>query len=95
MENASDPMHMLRVLSAGDESRTLLLATLTEAVRLWRQTSSLADYHVIVSALDSSDAELRQLAEESLNRSSPRPGSRPRNSDSTPSGKSPRWKESA
>jgi hypothetical protein len=80
MENASNPMPMLRALKARGESRTLLLATLTEAVALWKQTSSLAAYHVIVSTLDSSDGEVRGLAEESLNRSSPRPTNHKTNS---------------
>ena len=75
MESASNSMPMLRALR-GDESRTLLLATLTEAVKIWRQTSSLAAYHVIVLALDSNDDEVRQMAEESLNRRSPRPAKR-------------------
>lgn len=93
MENASNPMPMLRALRAGDESRTLLLATVTEAVSLWRQTSSLAAYHVIVSALDSSDGEVRRVAEESLNRSSPRPPKHKSNSHATTLGTPQRRKK--
>lgn len=74
MENTSEPMRTLRSLRGGAQSRYLLLATLTEAAKLWRQTGSLAAYQVIVSALDSNDDEVRRLAEEALNRSSPRPG---------------------
>jgi hypothetical protein len=95
MENASNPVPMLRALKARGESRTLLVATLTEAVTLWRQTSSLEAYHVIVSALDSSDGEVRRLAEESLNRSSPRPANRKTNSQSTTLGTPQRRKKSA
>lgn len=73
MENASDPMRMLRLLRGRDESRSLLSATWAESAQLWRQTGSLAAYLVIFSALDSNDDEVRHLAEESLNRSSPRP----------------------
>jgi hypothetical protein len=73
MENASDPMPVLRSLRGSHESRRLLLATLTEASEFWRQNGSLAAYQVIFAALDSNDDEVRQLAEESLGRSSPRP----------------------
>lgn len=95
MENPSDPMRMLRSLRGRDESRSPLLATLTEAAQLWRQTGSLGAYLVIFSALDSNDDEVRHLAEESLNRSSPRPASHRGNSGNTTLEKSQRWKESA
>jgi hypothetical protein len=58
------------------QDHSLLLATLSDVARLWQQTGSLAAYQVIVSALDSNDDEVRRLAEEVLNRSSPRPGNR-------------------
>ncbi|SRR6266700_1870571 len=73
MQNSSDPMRLLRLLRGDGKGRSLLLATVTEDTHLWRQASSLTAYHVIVSALDSSDDEVRRLAEESLSRSSPRP----------------------
>lgn len=95
MEKAGNTMPMLRALKTRGESRTLLLATLTEAVALWRQTSSLAAYHLIVSALDSSDGEVRRLAEESLNRNSPRPPNRKTNSQGTTLEIPQRWKKSA
>jgi hypothetical protein len=94
MERASNPMPVLRALR-GDESRTLLLAALTEAVRMWRQTSSLAAYHVIVLALDSNDDEIRHMAEESLNRRSPRPAKRQARTGKPTLATSKWWKESA
>lgn len=95
MEKTSNPVSMLLCLRGSSESRSLHLATLTEAVQLWRQTRSLAAYHVIVAALDSNNDEVRQLAEASVNRSSPRPASHGLESDSAASGKSRWWKESA
>lgn len=73
MENASDPMPVLRSLRGSHVSRRLLLATLTEASQLWRHNGSLAAYQVIFAALDSNDDEVRRLAEEALNHRSPRP----------------------
>jgi hypothetical protein len=94
MEDASDPMRMLRRLRGKIESRSLLLATLTEAAQLWQRTGSLAAYLVVFSALDSNDEEIRQLAEGPLKRSSPRPARRRRDSE-LPLGKPERWKQSA
>ncbi len=48
MENAGDTMRTLRDLSGSDESRFVLLAALSEAAQLWRQTGSLRAYQVIV-----------------------------------------------
>ena len=73
MENAKDTMRLLRSLKSSCGSRSEILAVLIEATQLWRQTRSLAAYHLVMSALDSNDDEIRRMAEESLNRRSPRP----------------------
>ncbi len=73
MENASDPMPILRAPGASDERRSELLAALAEAAKLWKEAGSLEAYLAIFSALDSNDDEVRRLAEHSLNRRSPRP----------------------
>jgi hypothetical protein len=95
MEKPSDPVRILRRLRGSVESRSLLLTTLTEAAQLWRQTGSLAAYLVVFSALDSNDSEIRQPAEKSLNRSSPRPANHRTNSSSATVRRAARWKESA
>lgn len=73
MENARNGMHALCSLRGAGESHTVVRTTVIEATQLWRQTGSLAAYHVIVSALDSNDDEIRSLAEGAVHRSSPRP----------------------
>lgn len=95
MENPIDPIRLLRFLRSGGESRSQLLANLTEAVQIWRETSGLAAYHVIVSALDSNDDEIRRLAEVCLNRRSPRPRQHRAHSAGRTLERDSRWKESA
>lgn len=98
MEKAIELIEHIRVVrssTASQEDRAVVLATLSDVAKLWRQTRSLPAYHVIVSSLDSNDDEVRRLAEESLNRSSPRPANHRANSDGSTSGKFQRWKESA
>ena len=98
MEKVIELIELIRVVrssTASQEDRAVVLATLSDVARLWQQTRSLAAYHVIVSALDSNDDEVRRLAEESLNRSSPRPASHRANGDGATLVKSQRWKESA
>jgi hypothetical protein len=88
-------MRVARTSTDSQEDHSFLLATLTDIAGLWRRTGSLAAYQVIVSALDSNDDEVRRLAEESLNRCSPRPATHRANSDNLTLGKDKRWKESA
>ena len=95
MENTSDTLRTLFFLRGREKSRALLLATVAEAAQLWREVGSLAAYHVLVWALDSSDDEVRKLAEEALNRTSPRPASHQANSGGATSRKSEPWQESA
>jgi hypothetical protein len=73
MERIIELIRIVRSLHGGRQNHTLLLAALSEIATLWRQTGSLEAYQVIVSALDSNNHEIRQWAEEVLNRTSPRP----------------------
>ena len=95
MGNLIELITVVRSSTPQREDHVSRLATLTKAARLWKQTRSLAAYHLIVSALDSNDDEVRRLAEEFLNRSSPRPASHRANSDGATPGASQRRKESA
>lgn len=73
MEQFIEPIRIVRSSTASQEDRTVVLATLSDAAMLWRQTASLEAYKVIIAALDSNDGEVRRVAEGSLNRKSPRP----------------------
>lgn len=76
MERVIELIRIVRSSNIGRQDRARLLATLSDIAGIWRQTGSLAAYEVIVSALDSNDDDIRRWAEETLNRHSPRPGSR-------------------
>lgn len=95
MENLVELISAFRSSTTRTGDHSLRLATLTEAAQLWKQTRSLTAYHLIVSALDSNDNEVRRLAEEFLNRSSPRPASHRAKSGGGTAGTSQRREESS
>ena len=73
MAKVIELVRILRCSTASDREREMSCAVLSDAIELWRRNASIMAYQVILSALDSNDEEIRNIAGGFLNRASPRP----------------------